>query len=58
MTEIKKPDVQSYHPIMSGEVLKVEKGWSHFSHAGTKDFLDYITAFQPDGDGVSFEVST
>ena len=58
MTEIKKPDVQSYHPIMSGEVLKVEKGWSHFSHEGTKDFLDYITAFQPDGDGVSFEVST
>ena len=58
MTEIKKPDVQSYHPIMGGEVLKVEKGWSHFSHEGTRDFLDYITAFQPEEDGVSFEVST
>ena len=58
MTEIKKPDVQSYHPIMGGEVLKVEKGWSHFSHDGTRDFLDYVTAFQPEANGVSFEVST
>ena len=58
MTEIKKPDVQSYHPIMGGEVLKVEKGWSHFSHEGTRDFLDYITAFQPEEDGISFEVNT
>ena len=58
MTEIKKPDIQSYHPEMGGEILNVEKGWCHFSHQGTKDFLDYITAFQAETDGVSFLVRT
>ena len=58
MTEIRKPDIQSYHPEMGGEILNVEKGWCHFSHGGTKDFLDYITAFQAQPDGVSFLVRT
>lgn len=43
---------------MGGDPLKVEKGWCHFSHEGTKDFLDYITAFEKQPDGVSFEVRT
>ena len=43
MIPVKKPDVLSYHPEMAGNVLHVEKGWCHFSHEGTKDFLDYIT---------------
>ena len=58
MINIRKPDIPSYHPVMSGDVLKVEKGWCHFSHEGTKDFLDYITAFQPETTGVSFQVRT
>ena len=58
MTEIKKPDIRSYHPEMGGEILNVEKGWCHFSHQGTKDFLDFITAFQAETDGVSFLVRT
>ena len=58
MIPVKKPDIQSYHPTMGGEVLHVEKGWCHRSHQGSKDFLDYINAFQPEKDGVSFEVQT
>lgn len=58
MIPVKKPDIPSYHPEMGGNVLNVEKGWCHFSHEGTKDFLDFITAYQPEKDGISFEVST
>ena len=58
MIAIKKPDIQTYHPDMSSDPLKVEKGWCHFSRQGTKDFLDYIEAFQPEADGVSFAVRT
>ena len=58
MIRVKKPDVLSYHPQMSGDVLKVEKGWCHYSREGTKDFLDFITAYQPEKGGISFEVST
>ncbi len=58
MIPIKKPDIQSYHPVMGGDVLHVEKGWCHYSHEGTKDFLDYVTAYQAEPDGVSFEVCT
>lgn len=58
MTEIKKPDVQSYHPTMGGDPLNVEKGWCHFPHEGTRDFLDYITAYDAREDGISFEVCT
>lgn len=58
MIQVKKPDVQSYHPTMGGDPLKVEKGWCHFGHEGTRDFLDYITAYSPEEGGVSFEVST
>ena len=58
MIPVTKPDIRSYHPEMGGNVLHVEKGWCHFSHEGTKDFLDYITAYEPKNDGISFEVST
>ena len=58
MIPVKKPQILSYHPEMGGEVLHVEKGWCHFSHEGTKDFLDYITAYSPEKEGISFEVST
>lgn len=58
MIPVQKPDVLSYHPEMGGDVLHVEKGWCHFSHAGTRDFLDYITAYRPETDGISFEVAT
>ena len=58
MTPVARPDIRSYHPEMGGNVLNVEKGWCHFSHEGTKDFLDYITAYAPTADGISFEVST
>jgi len=58
MIPVKKPDVRSYHPEMGGDVLRLEKGWCHFSHEGTKDFLDYITAYSPEKDGIFFEVST
>ena len=58
MIPVKKPDILSYHPEMSGEVLHVEKGWCHYSHEGKKDFLDYILACQPEPDGISFRVAT
>ena len=58
MIPVKKPDVRSYHPEMGGNILNVEKGWCHFSHEGTKDFLDFITAYEPKTDGIAFEVST
>lgn len=58
MIAIQKPDIQTYHPDMSGDPLKVEKGWCHFSREGTRDFLDYMEAYQPEQDGVSFEVWT
>ena len=58
MIPVAKPNVLSYHPEMGGDILKVEKGWCHFSHDGHKDFLDYILAYQPEKEGISFEVST
>ena len=58
MIPVTKPDVLSYHPEMGGELLNVEKGWSHYSHEGQKDFLDYILAYRPEEDGVSFQVRT
>ena len=58
MIPIQTTGFASYHPEMSGDVLKVEKGWAHFTNTGTKDFLDYITAYQPEKGGISFEVST
>ena len=58
MIPVKKPDILSYHPEMGGEVLNVETGWSHYSHEGKKDFLDYILAYQPESDGISFQVRT
>jgi len=58
MIPVKKPDVASYHPEMGGNVLNVEKGWCHYSHEGTKDFLDYILAYSLEEGGISFEVST
>ena len=58
MIEVKKTGILSYHPEMDGDPLSVEKGYCHYSHEGKKDFLDYIVAYQPESDGVSFEVST
>jgi len=58
MIPVTKPDVLSYHPEMGGEPLNVEKGWCHYSHEGTKDFLDYILAWQPEADGITFRVAT
>ena len=58
MIQIKKPDIQSYHPDMGGDPLKVEKGWSHFTRQGRKDFLDYITGYEPNEHGICFEVKT
>ena len=58
MIEVKKTGIQSYHPEMDGDPLNVEKGYCHYSHEGQKDFLDYIEAYQPEHDGVSFQVRT
>ncbi len=58
MIPVKKPDIRTYHPQMSGDVLSVEKGWCHRSHDGKKDFLDCMEAYQQDPEGISFEVST
>ncbi len=58
MIPVKKPDVQSYRPEMGGDPLSVEKGWSHYSREGTRDFLDHILAWQPEPAGASFEVRT
>jgi hypothetical protein len=52
MIQVKKPDIQSYHPVMGGDPLKVEKGWSHFTRQGRKDFLDYITGYEPNEHGI------
>ena len=43
---------------MDGDPLYVTKGYCHYSHEGTKDFLDYITAYQPENGGVTFLVNT
>jgi len=58
MITIKKPGIMSYHRQVSGDLLFVEKGWCHYSHESTEDFLDYIEAYQPEADGVSFRAST
>ena len=44
MIEVKDTGIKSYHPDMDGDPLYVTKGNCHYSHEGTKDFLDYITA--------------
>lgn len=58
MIKIKKPDIRTYHPDMGSDPLKVEKGWSHFTREGTKDFLDFITAYEASETGIAFEVTT
>ena len=58
MIELQKSSVKSYHPEMSGDPLRLEKGFCHFSGEGTKDFLDEIQAYQPEECGVHFRVST
>ena len=58
MIQVKKSDILSYHPDMGGDPLKVEKGWSHFTRQGRKDFLDYITGYEPNEHGICFEVKT
>ena len=58
MILLPKSNIKSYHPEMGGDPLRVEKGFCHFSNEGTKDFLDYITAYQPEPDGITFEVAT
>ncbi|MGM9589675.1 MAG: TIM-barrel domain-containing protein [Faecousia sp.] len=58
MNKVKKPDVKTYHPQMSGDPLCVEKGWCHSTHEGIKDFLDCIECFEQTDDGISFQVST
>ena len=58
MIEVKDTGIKSYHPDMDGDPLYVTKGYCHYSHEGTKDFLDYITAYQPEDGGVSFLVNT
>lgn len=58
MIKIKKPDIMSYHPQMGGDPLDVEKGYCHYSHEGSKDFLDYIEAYRAEPDGAAFEVRT
>ena len=57
MIQVKKSDILSYHPDMGGDPLKVEKGWSHFTRQGRKDFLDYITGYEPNEHGICFEVN-
>jgi len=57
MIDIKYDKIFSYHPEMDGDPLSVEKGYCHTNN-GQKDFLDYITAYQPEADGVSFCVNT
>lgn len=58
MIEVKDTGIKSYHPDMDGDPLYVTKGYCHYSHEGTKDFLDYITAYQPEDGGVTFLVNT
>lgn len=58
MIEVKDTGIKSYHPVMDGDPLYVTKGYCHYSHEGTKDFLDYITAYQPEDGGVTFLVNT
>ena len=58
MIEVKDTGIKSYHPDMDGDPLYVTKGNCHYSHEGTKDFLDYITAYQPENGGVTFLVNT
>lgn len=58
MIEVKDTGIKSYHPDMDGDPLYVTKGNCHYSHEGTKDFLDYITAYQPEDGGVTFLVNT
>ena len=58
MIPVAKSNISSYHPDMGGDPLKVEKGWCHFTSEGTKDFLDFITAYEPVAGGIHFEVST
>lgn len=58
MIEVKDTGIKSYHPDMDGDPLYVTKGYCHYSHEGTKDFLDYIIAYQPEDGGVTFLVNT
>lgn len=40
------------------DTLTLEKGYCHFSTQGHKDFLNAITAYEPEAHGVAFKVST
>ena len=58
MIPVRHPGVTGYRPEMSGDPLTLEKGWCHFSHEGTKDFLDTLTGYEPIPGGAAFEVTT
>ncbi len=58
MIPVNKPDIKTYRPQMSGDPLKLEKGWCHFCQEGTRDFLNCIEAWQICDDCVLFQVST
>lgn len=58
MIPVAAPNGSSYRPEVGSDPLKVEKGWCHFHSGGTRDFLDHITAYNPETCGISFETAT
>lgn len=59
MIQIDNRDRRGYRSELGqADTLTLEKGCCHFSTQGHKDFLNAITAYEPEAHGVAFKVST
>ena len=59
MIQVDNRDRRGYRSELGqADTLTLEKGYCHFSIQGHKDFLNAITAYEPEAHGVAFKVST
>lgn len=59
MIQVDNRDSRGYRSELGqADTLTLEKGYCHFSTQGHKDFLNAITAYEPEAHGVAFKVST
>lgn len=59
MIQVDNRDRRGYRSELGqADTLTLEKGYCHFSTQGHKDFLNAITAYEPEAHGVAFKVST
>lgn len=59
MIQVDNRDRRGYRSELGqADTLTLEKSYCHFSTQGHKDFLNAITAYEPEAHGVAFKVST